>query len=67
MRDITERPEAIEAGTAKLVGTNSEMIVKEAQKLLDDASEYDKMSKAHNPYGDGKASLKIREFIINSL
>ena len=67
MRDITERPEVLEAGTAKLVGTNSEMIVKEAQKLLDDASEYDRMSKAHNPYGDGKASLRIREFIINNL
>ena len=67
MRDTTERPEALEAGTAKLVGTNSEMIIKETQKLLNDASEYDRMSKAHNPYGDGKASLKIREFIINSL
>ena len=66
MRDITERPEALEAGTAKLVGTNSEMIVKEAQKLLDNASEYDRMSKAHNPYGDGKACLRIRTF-INSL
>ena len=63
MRDTTERPEALEAGTVKLVGTNSEMIIKEAQKLLDDKTEYEKMSKAHNPYGDGKACVKIVEFI----
>lgn len=63
MRDTTERPEALEAGTVKLVGTNSEMIIKEAQKLLDDKTEYEKMSKAHNPYGDGKACEKIVEFI----
>ncbi len=63
MRDTTERPEALEAGTVKLVGTNSEMIIKEAQKLLDDAVEYEKMSKAHNPYGDGKACEKIVKFI----
>jgi len=65
MRDTTERPEALEAGTVKLVGTNSEMITKEAQKLLDDDIEYKKMSKAHNPYGDGKACENIVEFISN--
>ncbi|QOY52671.1 non-hydrolyzing UDP-N-acetylglucosamine 2-epimerase [Candidatus Sulfurimonas baltica] len=63
MRDTTERPEALEAGTVKLVGTNTEIIIKEAQKLLDDKQEYEKMSKAHNPYGDGKACEKIINFI----
>jgi len=63
MRDTTERPEAVEAGTVKLVGTNKEAIIKEAQKLLDDKKEYEKMSKAHNPYGDGKACERIVNFI----
>jgi len=63
MRDTTERPEALEAGTVKLVGTNPEKIIQEAQKLLDDAVEYEKMSKAHNPYGDGKACERIVNFI----
>ena len=63
MRDTTERPEALEAGTVKLVGTDSELIIKEAQLLLDDDVEYEKMSKAHNPYGDGKACEKIVKFI----
>ena len=67
MRDTTERPEALEAGTVKLVGTNSDMIIKEAQKLIDDQEEYEKMSKAHNPYGDGKACEKIVKFIKESL
>ncbi len=65
MRDTTERPEAVEAGTVKLVGTNKDTIIKEAQKLLDDENEYNKMSKAHNPYGDGKACERIVEFIKN--
>lgn len=63
MRDTTERPEALEAGTVKLVGTSKETIIKEAQKLLDDANEYNTMSKAHNPYGDGKACERIVNFI----
>ena len=63
MRDTTERPEALEAGTVKLVGTDKETIIKEAQKLLDEESEYERMSKAHNPYGDGKACEKIVEFL----
>ncbi len=63
MRDTTERPEALEAGTVKLVGTNKKTIIKEAQKLLDDVNEYEKMSKAHNPYGDGNACEKIVEFL----
>lgn len=63
MRDTTERPEALEAGTVKLVGTDRELIIKEAQELIDDKDAYEKMSKAHNPYGDGKACEKIISFI----
>ncbi|MDN5098593.1 UDP-N-acetylglucosamine 2-epimerase (non-hydrolyzing) [Aliarcobacter butzleri] len=63
MRNTTERPEAVKAGTVKLVGTSKENIIKEAQKLLDDKVEYEKMSKAHNPYGDGNACKKIVNFI----
>ena len=59
MRDTTERPEAVEAGTVKLVGSDQSNIIKEVQKLLNDDSEYQKMSKAHNPYGDGNTSEKI--------
>ncbi len=65
MRDTTERPEAVEFGTVKLVGTNRDKIIKEAQNLIDNKMEYDKMSKAHNPYGDGKACKRIVEFIKN--
>ena len=67
MRDTTERPEAVEAGTVKLVGTNKEKIVTEAQKLIDSKDEYEKMSKAHNPYGDGKASERIIEFLKENI
>ena len=63
MRDSSERPEAIKAGTVKLVGTDYAKIIEESQKLIDDENEYNKMSKAYNPYGDGKASLKILNFI----
>ncbi len=63
MRDTTERPEAIEAGTVKLVGTNAQTILNTAQNLLDDKVAYEKMSKAHNPYGDGKACERIVDFI----
>ncbi len=63
MRDTTERPEALEAGTVKLVGTDKQVIIKEAQRLLDNDEAYEKMSKAHNPYGDGKASERIVDFI----
>ena len=63
MRNTTERPEAIEAGTVKLVGTNPNKIIEEAQTLLNNPSEYKIMSLAHNPYGDGKASIKIIEFL----
>jgi UDP-N-acetylglucosamine 2-epimerase (non-hydrolysing) len=63
MRSTTERPEAVEAGTVKLVGTDKDKIVRETQNLLDNREEYLKMSKAHNPYGDGKASQRIVDFL----
>jgi UDP-N-acetylglucosamine 2-epimerase (non-hydrolysing) len=59
MRDTTERPEALAAGTVKLVGTDAELIIDEVQELLDNQSSYQKMSRAHNPYGDGKACERI--------
>lgn len=59
MRDTTERPEAVDAGTVKLVGTSSERILAEANRLLDDAGAYADMARAHNPYGDGQASARI--------
>ena len=59
MRDTTERPEAVDAGTVILVGTNKEKIIKECQSLLNDQNRFEKMSKLHNPYGDGKAANKI--------
>nr|WP_308421021.1 UDP-N-acetylglucosamine 2-epimerase (non-hydrolyzing) [Novosphingobium endophyticum] len=61
MRDTTERPEAVEAGTVKLVGTDTALIVREVARLLTDADEYGRMSFAHNPYGDGTASQRIVE------
>ena len=61
MRDTTERPEALSAGTVKLVGTNYDMIVNEVSALLDDQAAYEKMSKAVNPYGDGLACGRIVE------
>tara|TARA_Y100001970_G_C14253825_1_gene873670 strand:- start:5537 stop:6667 length:1131 start_codon:yes stop_codon:yes gene_type:complete len=63
MRDKTERPEAIEAGTVKLVGSDKDNIVKEVQRLLDNYEEYQKMCKAINPYGDGKTSERIIEIL----
>jgi UDP-N-acetylglucosamine 2-epimerase (non-hydrolysing) len=65
LRDTTERPEAIEAGTVKLVGTNQEEIVQEANLLLRDQKEYNRMANAVNPYGDGKASPRILKAIMN--
>lgn len=64
MRDTTERPEALEAGTVKLVGTDHDIIVNEVSALLDDAAHYDKMCKAVNPYGDGKACERITSSLI---
>ena len=64
LRDTTERPEGIGAGTLKLVGTDEEVIYRETKKLLTDKKEYEKMSKASNPYGDGHASERIADAII---
>lgn len=63
MRDTTERPEGIKAGTLKLVGTETEKIYTEMRMLLDDKEEYERMSKAQNPYGDGFASKKIADIL----
>jgi UDP-N-acetylglucosamine 2-epimerase (non-hydrolysing) len=63
MRDTTERPEALDAGTVKLVGTDYDKIVAEVSKLLDDQQYYEKMRKAVNPYGDGLACGRIVSFI----
>lgn len=67
LRDTTERPEALQAGTVKLVGTNRDMIYKEARLLLTDAQEYQKMARAINPYGDGKAAERIVDVIKDFL
>lgn len=67
MRDTTERPEAVKAGTVKLVGTQSEAITKNVSQLLDNNSLYEDMSRAHNPYGDGKASQRIIDALNNFL
>jgi len=63
MRDTTERPEAVDAGTVILVGTDKEKIVYEAESLLNDDKKYKQMSELHNPYGDGKAAQRIVEFL----
>ena len=65
MRDTTERPEAVEAGTVRLVGTDTDLIVAEATRLLDDPAAYEEMARAHNPYGDGLASGRIRDAILD--
>ncbi len=67
MRDTTERPEGIKAGTLKLVGTEEETIYNEFTKLLTDKAEYDKMSQASNPYGDGFACKRIADILIEKL
>jgi len=64
MRDTTERPEALNAGTVKLVGTDKEKIIREIQLLLDSDIHYNAMSKAHNPYGDGGSCAKIVKFMM---
>ena len=67
MRDTTERPEGIAAGTLKLVGTEEETIYKEFSRLLSDKAEYDAMSKASNPYGDGHACERIADILVKDL
>lgn len=64
MRDTTERPEAVDAGTVKLVGTDVNLIVSEISRLFDDPGAYDAMAQAHNPYGDGFAARRICDAII---
>jgi len=66
LRDTTERPEGITAGTLKLTGTDEDVIYKEAKELLTNKESYDKMSGAKNPYGDGNASIRIIEAIKNA-
>jgi UDP-N-acetylglucosamine 2-epimerase (non-hydrolysing) len=65
MRESTERPEAISAGTVRLVGTDTAKIVKEVSRLLSDENEYHSMSRAHNPYGDGQACRRILDALKN--
>ncbi len=67
MRDTTERPEGIEAGTVKLIGTDKDKIVNETVNLLPYSTEYEKMSRAINPYGDGKASERIVEILSRKI
>ncbi len=67
MREKTERPEAVQAGTARLVGTDCDRIVGETERLLDDPSEYERMARVHNPYGDGRACPRIADAILRFL
>jgi len=64
MRDTTERPEAVDAGTVRLVGTDVDLIVGQVDQLLTNSNEYQKMSKSHNPYGDGLACGRILKFLV---
>ncbi len=65
MRDTTERPEALDAGTVRLVGTDKQLIIDEVSRLLDDAQHYSRMSKAHNPYGDGHACERVVHVLMH--
>ncbi len=67
MRETTERPEGVAAGTARLVGTSSQNIVRETACLLTDKKEYRKMAQARNPYGNGKAAERIVKIVTNYL
>ena len=67
MRDTTERPEGIKAGTLKLVGTDENTIYTNFKILLEDADEYKKMSNASNPYGDGTAAKQIADILVGEL
>ena len=66
MRETTERPEGVEAGTARLVGTDAARIVAETVRLLDDPEAYAAMARAHNPFGDGKSSARIADLLAES-
>ena len=65
MREATERPEAVSAGTVRMVGTDIDLIVSEVVELLSDPDKYNTMSRAHNPYGDGLASERILKSLLN--
>jgi len=67
MRDVTERPEAVEAGTVRLVGTDADKLVQESERLLDDTTHYETMNRAHNPYGDGSAASRIITALLRDL
>src|SRR6185295_11763271 len=67
MRNTTERPEAVEAGCARLVGTSTETITSAVQQLLDDVVVYEQMSRARNPFGDGHASERIVSHLVETL
>jgi UDP-N-acetylglucosamine 2-epimerase (non-hydrolysing) len=67
MRETTERPEGVEAGTARLVGTDEDRIVSEIFTLLDDKAAYEAMARAHNPFGDGRSAARIVERIANEI
>jgi UDP-N-acetylglucosamine 2-epimerase (non-hydrolysing) len=64
MRETTERPEAVEAGTVEIVGSNKKKIIKGVSRLLNDTKHYQKMSRAHNPYGDGLACKRIVDVLL---
>ena len=66
MRETTERPEGVQAGTAKLVGTEADRIVRETERLLDDQEAYSAMARAHNPYGDGHSAQRICDLLANA-
>jgi UDP-N-acetylglucosamine 2-epimerase (non-hydrolysing) len=66
LREKTERPEAVEAGTVKLVGVDEDLIVAEAGRLLDDPAGYARMTRIHNPYGDGHACERIARVLAGS-
>jgi UDP-N-acetylglucosamine 2-epimerase (non-hydrolysing) len=66
MRETTERPEGVEAGTARLVGTNADRIVADAERLLDDTAAYAAMARAHNPFGDGHSAARIVELLAST-
>ena len=67
MRGTTERPEAVDAGTVKLVGTDKKVILEETRKLIEDITEFERMAKAHNPYGDGHAAERITEILKRNI
>jgi len=66
MRETTERPEGVEAGTAKLVGTAADTIVRETERLLDDEAAYSAMARAHNPFGDGHSAARIADLLASA-